>query len=143
MAKIAFENLSCKIEVSDIEIRREGKSFTAETISYFVSQGYDNIFFLCGTDMFLTLDEWYKPEYIFEHSTIVCARRKNDNTFEKNIFEKKKQYEQQYNAKIEILNVNIIDVSSSEIREDIAKNKTSKFLTNDVLSYIKNNNLYR
>ena len=57
MTQIAFSGISDKIEISDVEIKRKGKSFTADTLSHFKKLGYDNILFLCGTDMYLTLEE--------------------------------------------------------------------------------------
>ena len=54
------------LELSDIEMRREGKSYTAETLEE-LSALYprDQFYLLMGEDMFLTLGHWYRPETIF------------------------------------------------------------------------------
>ena len=54
------------LELSDIEMRREGKSYTAETLEE-LSALYpqDQFYLLMGEDMFLTLGRWYRPETIF------------------------------------------------------------------------------
>ena len=54
-----------RIQVSDLEIRRAGKSYTAETMEelhrlYPGNQWY----LLMGEDMFLTVEHWYRPETI-------------------------------------------------------------------------------
>lgn len=142
MAKIAFEGISDKIEVSDLELKRKGRSYTAETISYFAEYGDYDVYLLCGTDMFLTLDEWYKAEYIFKHSTIVHAMRNNDVDIEL-IQYKNKCYKEKYNAKIHTLNNSVIELSSSEIRDKIFSNiDVSKLLNEDVYAYIEKKGLY-
>lgn len=143
MTQIAFSGISDKIEISDVEIKRKGKSFTADTLSHFKKLGYDNILFLCGTDMYLTLEEWYNPRYIFESATIVCARREAETINNELIQQKTKIYIEKYNARVEMLDLDVIDISSSEIRNQIKKNQDYKFITAEVMQYIKANNLYR
>ena len=141
MARLAFEDLSSKVVVSNIEILREGKSYTADTIRYYIENGFDDIYFLCGTDMFLTLDMWYKPEYIFEHATIVFARREADLSITEEIEKKSKEYVKKYNAKIVPLNAKLVEISSTEIRRSI-KNGDSSLLTPKVEKYILDKGLY-
>ena len=142
MAKMAFGDISDKIEVSDLEIKRKGRSYTAETISYFAEYGDYEVYLLCGTDMFLTLDEWYKAEYIFKHSVIVHAMRNNNADLEL-IQYKQNIYEKKYNARVVSLNCPIIELSSSAIRDKIFSNKdVSDLLSNDVYVYIKEKGLY-
>ena len=143
MTEIAFSNLSDKIVVSDMEIKRQGKSYTALTIKEFKDQGFDDIYFLCGTDMLLTLDSWYMPSYIFENATIVYARRENDEVNDLLILKKIRDYQEKFQAKIEKLDLNVIEISSSQIREEVYDNKESQYLTREIKEYIEKNNLYR
>ena len=142
MSRLAFEDLSSSVSVSDIEIKREGKSYTADTIKYFVDNGFDDIYFLCGTDMLLTLDMWYNPSYIFENATIVYARRENDENITQKIKCKIEDYKERFGAKIVQLNTNLIEISSSEIRNSLECSGSCQYLTPAVLSYIKENKLY-
>ena len=141
MTKLAFEELSPKVVVSDLEIKREGKSYTADTIRYFKENGYEDIYFLCGTDMFLTLDSWYNPSYIFENATIVYARRESDRENTVEIREKTKKYIENFNAKIVPLNAEVKEISSTEIRSSVACG-SYEFLTEGVVEYIKEKGLY-
>jgi nicotinate-nucleotide adenylyltransferase len=143
MSQIAFSRISNKIEISDVEIKRKGKSFTSDTLSHFRSLGFDDILLLCGTDMYITLDEWYNPEYIFEVATIVCARRENETINDELIQQKTKLYIEKFNARVQMLDLKVIDISSSEIREQIKKNQDCEFLTAEVMQYIKAKKLYR
>ena len=59
-----FENLP-GFEVLDLEIRREGKSYTVDTIRELKAQyEHDELFLMMGTDMFLSFQDWYCPEEI-------------------------------------------------------------------------------
>ena len=144
MCSIAFSSVSSNVAISDVEIKREGKSYTADTIRYFIENGYDDIYFLCGTDMILTLDMWYKPEYIFENATIVYVRREDDEELSKEIADKCNEYLKRFNAKIIKLDVEAIDISSTEVR-NIVKNDgdLSKYLSEEIIDYVKKHNLYK
>ncbi|MBQ8545815.1 MAG: nicotinate (nicotinamide) nucleotide adenylyltransferase [Clostridia bacterium] len=144
MAKLAFSKLSSKIIVSDMEYKRQGKSYTAETIKYF-KEHYNGveIYFLCGTDMILTMDMWYHPEYIFANAKIVYVRRENNQEITKKINEKCKLYREKYNADIIYLSLDTKEMSSSEIRSAILEKKElSGYLSPEIIEYINQNALY-
>ena len=142
MAYLAFSNISDKIEISDIEMKRQGKSYTSDTIKYF-KHSDNEIYLLCGTDMFLTLDLWHEASYIFENSVIVFARRENDENITKQIQEKINKYKKEYNANIIMLNCNVLEISSTEIRKNIIfENNANIFLPMNVFNYIIEKNLY-
>ena len=149
MSKLAFNPISYKVIVSDLEIRRKGRSYTADTIRYFAEYGSDNeVFLLCGTDMLLTLDTWYMPEYIFSNSTIVHVLRSHEDVDEEStrllIQEKYIEYKKKYRAEIITLDEHILELSSTTIREAISSGKdVEKYLTPSVSKYIKENNLYK
>ena len=143
MARIAFGNLSEKIIVSDLEYKRDKKSYTAHTLQYFKEAYNDiDIYFLCGTDMLLTFDTWYKPDYIFENATVVYARRESDKNNDLLIPCKIEEYKKAYNARIIQLDIDIVEISSSDIRKEIDISGRSSYLTDEVLSFIVKNNLY-
>ena len=63
MCELAFQDVD-GVLISDIEIRREGKSFTVDTLRAFAREEH-RLFLLMGTDMLLTLDSWRESEEIF------------------------------------------------------------------------------
>lgn len=143
MARLAFSPLSDKIEISDIELKRSGKSYTSDTLKYFKENlGVDEILLLCGTDMFVTLDTWHEFEYIFDTATIVCIRRESDTDCERLIEQKRLEYIEKYSAKLEFISVEAIEVSSSEIRKNINSPRAAAQLPPAVYEFIKEKRLY-
>ena len=144
MSEIAFSQISDKIIVSDIEFKRQGKSYTAHTLKYFKENFNDvEIYFLCGTDMILTMDMWYCPEYIFNNAKIVYARRENDEQTTRNIDNKCAFYKEKYGAEIIYLTTDVKEMSSSEIREAVVKKEDlTKYLSKEIIDYINDNEMY-
>ena len=138
MAKIAFKDLP-RVTVSDYEIQKGDISYTANTLSHVSNEG--ELYFLCGTDMFLTLSRWYRPDIIFENATIVLASRENGK--EEEIIAAKKAYETDFGARIIILNNEVLEISSTEVRQALKQgNDVSRYLSQDVEVYIREHNLY-
>lgn len=139
MAKLAFADIPGVI-VSDWEISNGSVSYTANTLLHF--SPYGKLYFLCGTDMFLTLDRWYRSDIIFKNATIVLADR--DEVHKHDIADAKQKYIDKYNADITILSNNIVQISSSEIRTRIKNSQSCKELLPDAVEeYIKRNGLYK
>jgi nicotinate-nucleotide adenylyltransferase len=72
MCRLAFAGLP--VAVSDLEIRRGGKSYTVLTLEELKAPD-NTLVLLCGTDMFLTIDSWYQAARIFELAEIVYVQR--------------------------------------------------------------------
>ena len=142
MCELAFAHIE-KARVSDLEIKRGGRSYTSDTLEMLASDDIE-LYFLCGTDMLLTLSEWYRPEKIFELATICYVRRENDEEISRSIEEKIQNYEKRYNArimKVELTEVHI--VSSSELRLALMNGKSIVYLPKAVLDYIREKGLYQ
>jgi nicotinate-nucleotide adenylyltransferase len=140
MAKLAFEGISKNVEISNIEIMRQGKSYTADTLKQFKDMGADQIYLLCGTDMFVTLDMWYNPKYIFEAATVVCIRRESDLKMTSLIEEKSAFYKEKFGAKVEFIYKDAVEISSTDLRNTPSNLK--ELVPQSVYEYIKKNKLY-
>ena len=82
MTKLAAEDIPGFV-VSDVEIRREGNTYTCDTIQYYKEQYPDaKIYFIIGTDSLFSIEKWRNSQYIFENCTILCATRVEDDTEE-------------------------------------------------------------
>lgn len=142
MTKAAFpkdDEANSKIEISDFEINRQEKSYTYYTLKEFSNES-DSLFLLCGTDMFMSFDEWYKFEELFKMCTL-CLVLRNDSDLKQiqNIYSKKEEFENKYKANILILKSDPYEISSTEIRNMISEGKDiSKFVPRGVCEYIKN-----
>ena len=65
-------------EVSDMEIRREGRSYTAETIDILRSRyPYAELCIVMGTDMFLSFRTWYRWQEMLDSCTLAVLSREN------------------------------------------------------------------
>ncbi|MBR2340242.1 MAG: nicotinate (nicotinamide) nucleotide adenylyltransferase [Clostridia bacterium] len=142
MCKIAFDGVPNAF-VSDLEIKRSGVSYTADTLSELKGEDTD-LYLLVGTDMFVTLDEWYKPEKIFENATIVLMRREMSDDLGQKIVEKSNFYKLKYNARIVNLSAPVTEMSSTEVRKALKERKYNKNqLKREVFDYIIENGLYK
>ena len=141
MCEAAFQGVDGVI-VSDMEIRREGKSYTVDTLR----QLYDpdnRLFLLCGTDMMLTLDKWYKADEIFKLCYPVYMRRENDEVITNLIIKKNAEYKEKYGRIATRITGDAVVVSSSEVREKIQNGEDiSSLVPPAVEAYIKEKGLY-
>ena len=104
---------------------------------------YNDLYFLCGTDMLLTLDTWYNPKYIFDNATIVYIRRESEIENEHLISNKIMHYKKTFDANIINIKAKPIELSSSIVRNAIKNGlDASNMLSKGVLEYIVENKLY-
>ncbi len=63
-------------EVSSMELHREGKSYTVDTLREIAQQNPGaELFFLIGTDMLMTIEEWHDFRGIFSLCTLAALAR--------------------------------------------------------------------
>lgn len=142
MAKMSFEGISdSNLEVSDIEIKRGGKSYTIDTIAQLKRSypGSEFVLFI-GTDMLVSIESWRDYERLLENVVLGVFCRGED---EKAIIEKKAEYlREKYNAQVEIVHNDAVKISSSDIRAMLPKRGGNEYLNGDVYEYIIHNGLY-
>lgn len=128
-------------EVSDVELRREGASYTADTLDELrMIYPDDELFLLMGTDMFLSFEMWYHPERIAAQATVAVAHRSADNAQQlRNCAEKLKQTLHLETALIEN---EYLPHSSTSVRAMLAFQAAEEYLSPAVLDYIQKNDLY-
>lgn len=141
MCKLAFSGIpGC--EVSSIELDRGGTSYTYETLTS-LSAPDRELYLLMGTDMFLTLDTWRRPDEILRLATVVVASRSFDPETQNAIKKQREAMLADYKGNIVFLQNAIYDVSSTFLREKItAGEDVSAWLTDSVKEYIEKENLY-
>ncbi len=147
MAKLAFAafpEYGTRVQVSDFEIAAGDRCYTYRTLEHFKQPGV-HLTFLCGTDMFLSLDTWRYPDRIFALSAIAVARREaSDPVLEREIVEKTAYYREHFHAEIVPIPGEAISISSTEIRRRVACGEsTEDVLPPSVRSYIDAHRLYR
>jgi nicotinate-nucleotide adenylyltransferase len=128
--------------VSDIEIKREGNSYTYKTLEELKKIEPDTqLFFIVGADTFLFMENWKEPESVFSQCTVACAGRSGHSA--KEINDKADLFRTEYEADVIIMDVPNTDVSSSKVRQLLANGEDcSAYLDPKVIKYIKDNRLY-
>jgi nicotinate-nucleotide adenylyltransferase len=142
MCELAFEDTDGVI-ISDCEIKRGGRSFTYDTLKEFARPDV-RLFLMCGTDMVLTFDQWYKFEEIFKLCYPVYVRRENDPIMTKRIVDKITEYYEKYGVMFRRIVTEPIELSSTQIRKRVAEGKSiSGLVPQKVERFILQNGLYR
>ena len=140
MCKLFFkEDL---FQISDIEIKRGGKSYTVDTLTQIKEENPDaELFLFMGDDMLLSFDKWYCYQEILRLATIVCACRtenleelQNMKSFVKNVLKAEERV---------IICENVpFEISSTEIRSSL-KDGVNKGLSEEIYNYIAAKGLYQ
>jgi len=142
---------------SDVELKRPGKSYSIETISYFKhTLGRElNLFFILGTDAFLEITNWKNYQELFSLCNfIVMSRPRYEleelHQFIPNKVKKDFRYQPDENRFIHSSNfffffvgITAIDISSNSIRSFIKDGRSIKYLLpEEVENYVKEHKFY-
>ncbi len=128
---------------SDMEIRREGATHTADTLRELTSAEPDTLFYyIVGADTLYNMENWIEPEVIFSKCVVLAAIR--DDVDSSALMTKAQSLKERFNARIEILTTSCTDISSSMIRERLRKHQSVRYyLPEAVREYILEKWLYQ
>ena len=130
-----------KIEVSDIELKREGKSYSYQTILQLRETYPDaKLLLLMGTDMFLTFLDWKEPGIILKNAAIGVFYRGEKG--EKADILAQKETLEAMGAEVELVENEITAISSTQMRRLLAFHCANPFLPEGVGAYIEAKGLY-
>lgn len=146
MTRLAAEQLGLgdRVQVLDLELRRQGKSYTADTLSQIRELHPEaELWLLMGTDMFLTLQTWHEPEAIFALAGIAAFGRTEEDTEELFSVQREYLYRTYPDARIFTLTIpGVVDISSTELREQLSEDRGANLLAPAVYGYILREGLY-
>ena len=129
------------IEVSDLELRRGGVSYTFETVEQIKKMYPDaELFLLMGTDMFLSFENWKNPDRILKNAALGVFYRGDRD--EKQRIQEQKAALQQQGARIELVENPVTEISSTDLRRMLILQCADPFLSPGVGDYIRENGLY-
>lgn len=145
MMKLAADSLLLgdRVEVSDLELRREGKSYTVDTLGELREEHPgDELYLLMGTDMFMSLPTWREPETICKLARLATFAR-NESDRGETLEGQAKFLEETYGAKCTVVRLpQITEVSSTQVREALEKGEGREYLPTAVYGYILRKGLY-
>ncbi|WP_192929588.1 nicotinate-nucleotide adenylyltransferase [Alkaliphilus serpentinus] len=133
-----------KFQVSPIEINREGASFTIDTIRLLKDEypKETTFYFITGGDAFIELDTWRNYMELLKLVTFVVVNRseiKRDH-----LLKRIKDFKNSFDAKVILINLPTLEVSSTDIRQRVKDGQTIRYLvTEGVEAYIKKYRLYK
>jgi nicotinate-nucleotide adenylyltransferase len=136
MAEIAFGYQNF-FEVSDIENRMKGISYTIDTLKE-LKKLYNNaeFYLIIGSDMLMSFHTWKDYKKILKKATVIAAAREKNTDEEllRGIAE---------NLGIRYIKAPVMPISSTEIRETLSKGEYNGAPNMKIYEYIKEKGLYR
>lgn len=140
MVKAAIEGIE-GFEVSDYEIQKKTKSYTYQTLQYLKSED-KQIYFITGADCLINIESWKNPDIILKSCKLVVVTRPGFEIAE--LEKQREKIQKKYNTEIIFLDVEGIDISSTEIRKRVLEQKSiEEFLPKKVINIINEQRLYR
>lgn len=128
--------------ISDIELRRPGSSYTADTLESLAAERLDDAFwFIMGADALADLPNWRDPARIVRHARIAVAPRDRYEHLE--VIQAEGDIDG-IDIRIDRFECPQLEISSTDIRERAARGASIRYLVPDAVeAYIREHNLYR
>ena len=137
MCRIAAGDFE-KAKLCLIEFERDGKSYTIDTVKELQKLYPDKKFaFVCGGDMLVYFDKWYKYEELMKLLPFIAFRRTDTDDL---LFDEYVKKLSNMGMDIRVNEKRITDVSSTEIREDFKKAK--KLLPEKIFEFLSSKGVY-
>ncbi len=129
-----------RLGVSDLEVRRGGPSYTADTLRELHARApEDELTFIVGGDMALSLPTWREPAAVLELATVAVAER--SGAARQDIIDRLAGIGA--SERVRFFDMPRLDVSSSEIRARVAEGRPIRYLVPDaVAAHIEQRGMY-
>jgi nicotinate-nucleotide adenylyltransferase len=141
LCRLAFQRDESRFAVSDLEIRREGTSYTVDTLQALHSSEPDSeLYLIVGADIAAGLPKWRDPERVLSLATVAVAQR--PGTGPEAVEQALSKLEGRERARF--FDMPEIGVSSTMLRNRVREGQPIRYLTTDAVSgYVARHNLYR
>ncbi len=139
MAELLCEGLP-KAKASDIELKQEGKSYSFYTLAD-LKKSYADLSLLIGGDMVTSFNTWFEYKSILNLAELIVVRRKGINNLD---FDNAVENLRLNGGKITVVEVDLPEVSSTEIRRRLLEDKPLNVLVpENICKYIEKNHIFR
>ena len=129
------------VEVSDMELHRSGKSYTADTVRELSACNPDaELYLVIGTDMLTTFEQWHDFRYLLAQVTLVALARTGDEHAEVERFSA--YLRGTYDARVIALPAEPVPVTSTAVRALLPRRRGSEYLAPNVYAHIIQQRLY-
>lgn len=134
LCRLAFADIP-GAEISEIELRREGKSYSYDTVRLLREENPDaQLILVVGTDMLLSFEKWYQFRYLLENCTLAVLARGEDDLDE--LRAAAAYLRESYDADVTVLPHEPIAISSETIRERLGMRGGEDYLSDAVYAEI-------
>lgn len=140
MAELMAEQIP-RCQVSDIELDRQGPSYTCDTVEALAGRYPGaNLWLILGTDMFLTFHQWRQPQRIAAHCRLAVVARTPDGRRE---LEAQAAFlARDIGARVDIIDCPVTVMSSTQVRGSLPQGTGEENLPAPVAQYIRQRGLY-
>ncbi len=140
MLRLAAEALPFA-RVSDLEIRRGGKSYTVDTVRQLRGEYPDaELFLLMGGDMILSFEKWFCFQEILKEVTLAPFARTAEEAERVRAFGE--ELAARYGAKVAPVRNDAVEISSTALRELFPRREGLNYVQEPVYAFIVKNGLY-
>ena len=140
LCRLAFAEIP-NAEVSDLELRRGGKSYTSDTLHALREQyPHAQMTLLVGADMLRTIDAWHEAEYILRTTAIAAVCRNKGEAESLRI--KAASLRRRHKAEVHLIGAKPLVASSTEIRAALRARGGLRLLPEPVYAEIVKQRLY-
>lgn len=128
--------------VSDLELKRVGTTYTAETLTQLTRENpFTDFYYIVGADSLDYMEYWYHPEVICRACTVLAVRRSTQSL--DRVREVAFHLKQVFGARVAILDCSEMDISSTQVRRRIQDGTSIEGMVDKrVADYIYENHLY-
>ena len=140
MLRIAVDGCE-KMEVSDMELTREGISYTYLTLRQLRCEYPDAVFvLLLGSDMFLGIHNWKNADEILRNAQlgVFCRGGRKEAT----AIQEQKERLETLGVAVQLVQNPVTDISSTQLRRLLVFQCAGPFLPEGVEAYIREHGLY-
>jgi nicotinate-nucleotide adenylyltransferase len=140
LCRLAIQGDEHRFEVSDVEIAREGPSYTVDTLSELRSSAPDHeLFLIVGGDIAAGLPDWRDPERVLSLATLAIAKRRGTSRADVDSALRVLRG----GERAQFFRMPQIAISSTMLRERVRAGDSIRYYTPDpVISYIDRHHLY-
>ena len=128
--------------LSRYELNKGGPSYTIETLKHWSEMLDGKLSFVLGFDSAVQVDTWFEGPEILKNFHLITARRPDTDTAEG--MKKIESLRREYGADITVMDMEPVDASSTEIRDNVREGRSINGLVlPEVEEYIIEHQLYR
>jgi nicotinate-nucleotide adenylyltransferase len=124
-------------EVSDIEVNRDGPSYTIDTVRQLKAGGWPEVHWLIGADMVRILPQWHEPLSLIRAARLILMARPGWS------FDWDTLPPEYRPLQANVVPAPLLDISATAIRQRVRAGRPIDYLTPEpVVRYIRERQLY-